>query len=71
MQMDMRKTFKNQYLVHIALIAIGTAVPGSEVDSHTDCGCLADKWQMPKPHSPAPRAWCDRQQCLRKDFKRH
>lgn len=71
MQMDMRKTFKNQSLAHRALIAIGIAVSSFEVDLHTECGCLAGKWLMPKRHSPAGRAWCDRQQCLRRDFKRH
>lgn len=69
MQMDKRKILKNRSLAHKALIAIGIGVSSSEVDSHTEC--LADKWLMPKLHSPAGRAWCDREQCLRKDFKRH
>lgn len=71
MQMDRRKTFKNRSLACTALIAIGIAVSSSEVDLHTECGRLADKWLMPKLHSPAGRAWCDREQCLRKDCKRH
>lgn len=54
------ENIQNQFLAHAALIAIGIAVSSSEVDLHTECGRLADKWLMPKLHSPAG-----------KDFKRH